>query len=231
MCSIESFLFHGWLNPWKQNRLGNRTSCKPIDMIWNQHQHPATVKNKLPKGQLFFFKLRKVLNYNNPQRYGTFCQLEFGRVLNFQYFSRVQFPFHFQFGESFEFTIFLASVALQTFATNAARAHACHQMEPNDSLENIDFCGTIILGTSFFTCWTAGKDVRYLYLFTFGIISTQIWIQSKQNISFHWIVLLVPSVAFYLIIHKTGKTRFFLSSEYQSARVQQIWHIIFYACC
>ena len=187
---------------------------------------PRDREKQITKRSTFFFQLRKILNYNNPQRYGTFCQLEFGRVLNFQYFSRVQFPFHFQFGESFEFTIFLASVALQTFATNAARAHACHQMETNDSLENIDFCGTIILGTSFFTCWTAGKDVR-LYLFTFGIISTQIWIQSKQNISFHWIVLLVPSVAFCLIIHKTSKTRFFLSSEYQSARVQQIWHIIF----
>ena len=100
---------------------------------------PRDREKQITKRSTFFFKLRKVLNYNNPQRYGTFCQLEFGRVLNFQYFSRVQFPFHFQFGESFEFTIFLASVALQTFATSSARAHTCHQMEPNDSLENIDF--------------------------------------------------------------------------------------------
>ena len=197
---------------------------------------PRDREKQITQRSTFFFKLRKILNYNIPPRYGTFFQLEFGKDLNLQYFSRVQFPFHFQFGESFEFTIFLASVALQTFATNSA--HTCHQMEPNNSLENINF-GEQQHFTHSLLCWTTRKDVEYLYVFfivTFGIFSTQIWIQCKQNIPFHWIVFLVLSVVFCLIIHKTHKTRLFLSREYQSAKVQQIWQIIFFAnichaCC
>ena len=118
---------------------------------------PRDREKQITQRSTFFFKLRKILNYNIPPRYGTFFQLEFGKVLNLQYFSRVHFPFHFQFGESFEFTIFLARMALQTFATNSA--HTCHQLKPNNSLENINFGEQQLLHT-FFTLLDSKKGCR-----------------------------------------------------------------------